>query len=90
MLLCSTLYKRLLKLQKALEPAAELHIRHDLDGLKCCVQETAQLLHNLPFSTTDDLHRDLDIAIKGIVTPKQERTPSKPTLNHDEDDAEYQ
>ncbi|KAF5377280.1 hypothetical protein D9615_006447 [Tricholomella constricta] len=80
------LSKSILRLQKTLEPASDIHSRRDAVGLRRSVQESAEVLRNLPFTTPEDLHPDLDLAFKGIVAIKQPpKAPRKPSLVCEED-----
>ncbi|KAF8060885.1 hypothetical protein FPV67DRAFT_312197 [Lyophyllum atratum] len=69
------------RLQKELELTSDVHIRCDIAKLRRSVQEAAELLRSLPFATSQDFRRDLEIAYKGIVARKQPpKAPSKPSL----------
>ncbi|KAG6885033.1 hypothetical protein C0993_006449 [Termitomyces sp. T159_Od127] len=65
------LMKSLMHLQKTLEPASDLHRRYDIAGLRGTVRETVELLQALPFPTPDEIQKNLDIVVKGILTPRQ-------------------
>ncbi|KAG6884796.1 hypothetical protein C0992_005765 [Termitomyces sp. T32_za158] len=67
------LIKSLTHLQKMLEPASELHRHYDIAKLRGAVKETVELLRALPFPTPDELVRNLDIAVKGILTTRRPR-----------------
>jgi hypothetical protein len=73
--------KEVIRLQKALEPKADVHRRRDLEGLEAHVREVEALVHRLPSGGPYDLQNDLRLGVKGIVTPKQaKKTRPKPDL----------
>lgn len=76
-ILHSRLLKDLQHLQQELEPKATLHRSRDFGALKFCVQQVDSLIRGLPCA--QELHLDLDLAVKGIVvtkvTPKKRQKP---------------
>ncbi|KAG5351772.1 hypothetical protein C0989_004981 [Termitomyces sp. Mn162] len=80
------LAKHLRRLQKTLEPTSELHRRCDIAELRRAVEETVELLQAPLFATLEGLQKNLDIAVKGILTPRQPpKTLPKPDLVWEED-----
>ncbi|KAG6867453.1 hypothetical protein C0993_002573, partial [Termitomyces sp. T159_Od127] len=80
------LTKSLTRLQKTLEPASDLHRRYDIAELRRTVRETVQVLKALPFPAPDELQRNLGIAVKGILTPRQPlKSLPKPDLVWEDD-----
>jgi len=84
-----TTHKSLLRLQKALDPTAMVHVRRDHEELKRYVQEAVDLLGDMPFSIPQDFGTDLDIAFKGIVKEKPEKAKTKPSVQLDDDFGMY-
>ncbi|KAF7367490.1 UvrD-like helicase ATP-binding domain-containing protein [Mycena sanguinolenta] len=80
--------KQVINIQKALKPAAEIHARRDLIGLKELAKQAVTLLKTLPFGTPPGFVEHLNIAYKGILQPWRtvtRRVVPKPTLNTDEE-----
>ncbi|KZT08921.1 uncharacterized protein LAESUDRAFT_675409 [Laetiporus sulphureus 93-53] len=70
------------RLQAALEPKSQLHVRRDLEELKTLALKVEELIHSLTPSVTQEWQSDLKIAIKGIVKAKAPPAKKpKPELN---------
>lgn len=78
----SGIMKDVHRLQKALEPKADVHRHRNLEELKAYVLETEALIKRLPSGSPDDLWDDLELAVKGIVTPRKlaKKAKVKPEL----------
>ena len=77
------------RLQKELAPTAAIHKQRDIDKLRKCIEELQELAGVAP--EQDKIRPELHIAVKAIVTPRRDvaRTPLKPALNMEDDDAVY-
>ena len=75
------------RLQKALEPKADVHRRRDLEELKALVLEVKDLVHRLPPGNPQDLQHDLNLGVKGIVTTSRvsKKRSLKPCLVIEDD-----
>jgi hypothetical protein len=82
----SCVLNELLQLQKVLEPQGAVHKHRDLPTLKARVKEAEMLIRGLPCA--HELHEDLYLAVKGIVTEASEtrKRRQKPVLCVDDDD----
>jgi hypothetical protein len=77
----------LVKLQKALDPASDLHKNHNTIELRCVVKEAHELLVDPLCALSQDTHLHLHLVVKGIITePKPKKKKSKPELVLDEED----
>ncbi|KAJ7356587.1 hypothetical protein DFH08DRAFT_1075732 [Mycena albidolilacea] len=79
---------RVIAIQKALNPTAEIHTRRNLSDLKELVGEAVTLLTALPFGTPPGLSGHLNIAYKGILQPWRaatRRMEPKPQLNTEDE-----
>ncbi|KAG6859929.1 hypothetical protein C0995_001823 [Termitomyces sp. Mi166 len=80
------LTKSLTQWQKMLGPTSDLHRRCDMAELRRTVKEATDRLQAPLFPAPEGFRQNLDIAIKGILTPRQPpETVSKPDLVVEED-----
>ncbi|OCH88979.1 hypothetical protein OBBRIDRAFT_757238 [Obba rivulosa] len=70
--------KDVVRLQKALGPESDLHVRRDLQELKSRTLEVDELMHRLPSGATLDWQDDWRLAYRGIVKDKPASTVKKP------------
>ncbi|KAJ7151710.1 hypothetical protein C8R46DRAFT_1357916 [Mycena filopes] len=81
--------KQVIKIQGALQPAAEVHANRNLVELKDWARQAVALLQALPFGTPPDMQRHLGIAHKGILKAPERtvtrRKELKPALNTEEE-----
>ncbi|KAJ6569465.1 hypothetical protein B0H19DRAFT_938852 [Mycena capillaripes] len=83
-----TFLKRVIEIQKALEPTAEVHAGRNLGELKNLAGQAVTVLGALPFGAPPGLFEHLAIAYKGILQPRKtvtRRAEPKPKLNTDEE-----
>lgn len=79
---------RVIAIQKALNPTAEIHTRRNLSDLKELAGEAVTLLKALPFGTPPGLSGHLNIAYKGMLQPWRaatRRMEPKPQLNTEDE-----
>jgi hypothetical protein len=62
-------------LVKRLDPASDVHSARDINGLKQLVYAVEELVKSVPSDAGLDVHFNLQLAIKGIITA--ETTQSK-------------
>ncbi|TFK38654.1 hypothetical protein BDQ12DRAFT_96280 [Crucibulum laeve] len=82
------------RLQKSLEPTADVHVQRDMDRLKVHVQEALDFLQKSPFIPIDDLQADIDIVFRSVLKepeppkapPPTEPKALKPKLCIDDED----
>ncbi|KAJ2926879.1 hypothetical protein H1R20_g10208, partial [Candolleomyces eurysporus] len=76
------------KLALRLDPSSEVHKKRDIEGLKKLVREVEALVNRVPSGAGLDIHFNLQLAIKAIITKPTPKAKSKPKLNM-EDDLSY-
>ncbi|KAJ2931129.1 hypothetical protein H1R20_g5905, partial [Candolleomyces eurysporus] len=60
------------KLGSQLDPSSDVHVHQDTSGLKQLVREVEALVNRMPSGACPDIHFNLQLAIKGIITePKR-------------------
>jgi hypothetical protein len=81
----STLLKRLISLQKDLNPGSEFHKKHDLVGLKGRVKQVEQVMTGLPSDKQGEYATDLCMGVTAIVMEAVKRKKVKPDLVVEDD-----
>ena len=72
-----------------LEPQAEMHNEYNVALLKKNADQVRELVGKIPAECTHELRPDLDIAVKGILSPRKAPVKKpKPELVMDDDDYE--
>jgi hypothetical protein len=78
-----------MSLRKSLQPSASVHQKRDLMALRGLALEVQELSQGLPHAEVLKIQKDLQIAIKGIVTERKPSRKEKPKLCGGDDIFDY-